>query len=409
MPLETVDVPAVLRGRRIAVLVGGGIAAYKVADVVSQLTQARCTVRVAMTAAAQRFVGATTFHGVSGRAVLTDLWAADGHPEPHVELGDWAQALLVAPATADLLAKLAHGLADDIVTATVLAARAPLVVAPAMNDAMWANPAVAGNVATLRERGAVVVEPESGHLASGHVGAGRLAGPASLVGALAGVLQAGHDLAGRRVIVSAGGTREAIDPVRFIGNHSSGKMGFALAEAAAARGAEVVLVSTAQHPEHPGVRLRPVETAADMLAALRAEQPGAHLLVMAAAVADFRPAGRQSHKIRREDQLEGLQLQLEKIDDLVAELAREPGAEGTYRVGFAAESEDLEARAQEKLRRKGLDAIVANDITREDIGFGSADNEAVMFFRDGRRVELPRTPKREMADRILDLVRGQLK
>jgi phosphopantothenoylcysteine decarboxylase/phosphopantothenate--cysteine ligase len=396
-----------VRGKRVAVLVAGGIAAYKVADMVSQLVQAGCLVRVAMTPAAQRFVGPTTFHGVSGQPVLTELWSGTGEPEPHVELGDWAQVVLLAPATADVLAKIAHGLADDAVTATVLAARAPLVVAPAMNDAMWANPAVAQNVDTIRRRGVLVLEPESGHLASGHVGAGRLAGAAAVFAGLDAALRAGHDLAGKRVVVSAGGTREPIDSVRFISNYSSGKMGFAVAQAAADRGAEVVLVTTTQHLTHAGIRTRSVETAAEMLAALREELPGAHLLVMAAAIADFRPGHPVAGKIRREER-DSLHLELEKVEDLVASLAREPGAEGTYRVGFAAEGEDMEASAQQKLERKGLDAIVANDISRTDIGFGSDHNEAVVFFRDGSRADIPRMPKREFADRMLDLVTGRL-
>ena len=406
-PLERADVPAALRGRRIAVLVSGGIAAYKVADLVSQLTQAGCEVRVGMTGSATRFVGPATFHGVSGHAVQVEPWSTGGHPEPHVELGDWAQLILLAPATANVLARLAHGHADDLVTATLLAARCPVVVAPAMNDAMWAKPAVADNVAILRSRGYLVVEPEAGHLASGHVGAGRLAGTGALLAALEEAARRRYDLAGRRVVVSAGGTREPIDPVRFVSNYSSGKMGFAVAVAAAERGAGVTLVTTAQHVGHPGVRLVPVETAADMLDALRRELRGADLLVMAAAVADFRPAETAAEKIRREDRAE-LVLRLEKNVDLLAELAREPGAEGVFRLGFAAEGADLERKALEKLRRKGLDAILANDVGRKDIAFGSEHNAGLLLFRDGARVEIERVTKREMADRILDAVAARL-
>jgi phosphopantothenoylcysteine decarboxylase/phosphopantothenate--cysteine ligase len=406
-PLEPAEVPAALRGRRIAVLVSGGVAAYKVADLVSRLVQAECQVRVAMTASAARFVGPPTFQGVSGRPVELDLWSGSGHPEPHVELGDWAQLILVAPATANLLAKVAHGHADDLVTATVLAARCPVVVAPAMNDAMWAKPSVRANVASLLAEGVLVVQPEAGHLASGHVGAGRLAGSAAILETVAQALQTRHDLAARRVVVSAGGTREPIDPVRFLSNYSSGRMGFAVATAAAERGAEVALVTTAHHPSHPGVRQVPVETAAEMLAALRTELPGADLLVMAAAVADFRPAERATEKIRREDRTE-LVLRLEKNLDLLAELAREPGAEGVFRLGFAAESTDLEGKAAEKIQRKGLDAILANDVSRRDIAFGSDHNAGVLLFRDGTRIEIERVTKREMADRILDAVAPRL-
>jgi phosphopantothenoylcysteine decarboxylase/phosphopantothenate--cysteine ligase len=239
------------------------------------------------------------------------------------------------------------------------------------------------------------------------VGAGRLAGSAAILETMAQALQARHDLAGRRVLVSAGGTREPIDPVRFLSNYSSGKMGFAVASAAAERGAEVALVSTADHPSHQGVRQVSVETAAEMLAALRAELPGADLLVMAAAVADFRPAEQATEKIRREDRTE-LVLRLEKNLDLLAELAREPGAEGVFRLGFAAESTDLESKAAEKIQRKGLDAILANDVSRPDIAFGSEHNAGLLLFRDGTRIEIERITKREMADRILDAVAPRL-
>lgn len=407
-PLDPAEVPEALRGRRLAVLVSGGIAAYKVADVVSRLAQAGCQVRVAMTPAATRFVGPTTFHGLSGRPVQTDLFAPAGAPEPHVELGDWAEAALVAPATADLLARLAHGHADDLVTATVLAARCPVVVAPAMNDAMWAKSAVAANVALLRERGFTVVEPEAGRLASGHVGAGRLAGAGALLEALGAAAGGRRDLAGRRVVVSAGGTREPIDPVRFISNYSSGKMGLAVAEAAADRGALVTLVTTVAPPRRPGIDVRPVETAAEMSAALREALPGAHLLVMAAAVADYRPVARADHKIKREGRPE-LVLQLERNEDVLASLARVPGAEGVFRVGFAAEDADLLDRAAEKLERKGLDAIFANDISRADIGFAVDHNAGILLMRDGTRLDIERASKRDVADRLLDAVVPRLK
>jgi phosphopantothenoylcysteine decarboxylase / phosphopantothenate---cysteine ligase len=407
-PLDPAEVPGVLRGVRVALLVSGGIAAYKVADIVPRLVQAGCPVRVAMTAAAMRFVGPATFHGLSGRPVQSDLFAPDGPAEPHVELGDWAQVALVAPATADVLARLAGGHADDLVSATVLAARCPVVVAPAMNDAMWAKEAVAANMSTLRQRGVAVVEPEFGSLASGHVGTGRLASTGALLDAMASAVGTRRDLAGRRVVVSAGGTREPIDPVRFISNYSSGKMGFAVAEAAADRGAEVTLVTTVDHPARPGITVRAVETAEEMRQALRAALPGAHLLVMAAAVADFRPARREGHKIRREERRE-LVLELERNEDIVGELGREPGAERVFRVGFAAEDAELLDKAAEKLERKGLDAVFANDISRSDIGFAVDHNAGILLMRDGTRLDFERATKREVADRLLDAVVPRLK
>lgn len=407
-PLDPAAVPNSIRGLRIALLVSGGIAAYKTADIASQLVQAGCPVKVAMTASATRFVGAATFHGLTGNPVQTDIFAGSGPSEPHVALGDWAQLALAAPATANLIAKLAHGQSDDLVTATLAAARCPVVVAPAMNDAMWAKPAVQENIEILRRRGLAIVEPESGHLASGHSGAGRLAGAAAIFEALAAAAASRYDLAGRRVVVSAGGTREPIDPVRYISNYSSGKMGFALAAAAAERGARVTLISTARHPEHVGVQVKPVETAQEMLSALRQEVDGADLLMMTAAVADFRPAKVRGEKIRRDETAE-LGLELERNVDILAELAHDPRAEGVFRLGFAAEGADLERKAQEKLDRKALDAIVANDIMRQDIGFGSEFNEGVLVFRDGERTVLARTGKREMADSILDLVRPRLR
>src|ERR1700675_3532863 len=284
MPLDVSPIPKELRGMRIALLVAGGIAAYKLVDLASALTQAGAKVRVAMTHSATRFVGAPSFQGVTGNAVLTGLWAADGAPEPHVFLGDWAQLVLVAPATANVIAKIAHGQSNEVATATVLAARCPVVVAPAMNDAMWSKPAVEENVASLRHRGVTVVEPETGRLASGHTGTGRLAQPSKLLKAMADTVRSRYDLAGRRVIVTAGGTRERIDVVRFISNYSTGKMGFAIAAAAADRGAQVTLVTTANHPAHHGVRVREVVTADEMLEELRSEMKGADLLMMAAAV-----------------------------------------------------------------------------------------------------------------------------
>ena len=408
MPLDQTPVPLELRGLRVAMLIAGGVAAYKLVDLASALTQAGCDVRVAMTASATRFVGPPSFRGVTGNAVATSLWSAGGDPEPHVALGDWAQVILLAPATANVIARVSSGMTNDIVTATLVAARCPIVVAPAMNDAMWSKPAVQENLAVLRQRGMLVVQPSTGHLASGHSGEGRLADSAAILQAMSNAVRARYDLGGRSVVVSAGGTREPIDPVRFIGNYSSGKMGFAIADAAADRGAQVTLVTTVAHPEHRGVSERRVETADEMLMELRQALAGADLLVMAAAVADFRPASRTDHKIRREE-TPHLALDLEPVPDLLAALTQERAAERVFMVGFAAESADLDARAVEKARRKGVQAIVANDVSRSDIGFGSDYNAGVIFFSDGSRHELDRMTKREMADRILDLILPRLK
>jgi phosphopantothenoylcysteine decarboxylase/phosphopantothenate--cysteine ligase len=408
VPLDPAPVPAELRGLRIALLVSGGIAAYKVVDLASALTQAGCEVRVAMTASATRFVGPPSFQGVTGKPVLTGLFATDGAPEPHVFLGDWAQLILLAPATANVIGRVAAGRSDDIVTATLLAARCPVVVAPAMNDAMWSKPAVQENIAALRHGGVTIVEPESGHLASGHVGSGRLAGSSHILEAMARAVQSRYDMAGRRVVVTAGGTREPIDPVRFISNYSSGKMGFSIASAAADRGAKVTLVTTASHPTHHGIEFLRVDTAAEMAAELRSQLKGADLLLMAAAVGDFRPAKIATKKIRRED-TPRFALDLEPIPDVVASLARDKELSGLFCVGFAAEDSELDAKAVEKMKRKGLQAIVANDISRRDIGFGSEYNAGVLFFADGSRHDLEKMTKREMADRILDLVLPRLK
>ena len=403
MPLDPTPVPDELRGLRIALLVSGGIAAYKVVDLASALTQAGCEVRAAMTPSAMRFVGPPTFQGVTGNTALTGMWSADSSPEPHVFLGDWAQLILVAPATANVIGRIASGRSDDIVTATLLAARCPVVVAPAMNDAMWAKPAVQENVSILRHRGMTVVEPETGHLASGHQGAGRLASSSAVLNAMVHAVRSRYDFAGRRVVVTAGGTREPIDPVRFISNYSSGKMGFALAAAAADRGAKVTLVTTANHPEHHAVEVQRVDTAEEMLAEMRSHLVGADLLFMAAAVGDFRPAKKADHKIRREE-TPTLTLDLEPIPDLVASLAADQAMAKVFRVGFAAEDSKLDAKAIEKMKRKGLHAIIANDISRRDIGFGSEYNAGLLLFADGARHELEKATKREMADKILDLV-----
>lgn len=408
MPLDPTPIPDELRGLRIGLLVSGGIAAYKVVDLASALTQAQCEVRVAMTSSAMRFVGPPSFLGVTGNPVATGMWGAAGSPEPHVFLGDWAQLILVAPATANVIGRIASGRSDDIVTATLLAARCPVVIAPAMNDAMWVKPAVQDNVSALRRRGFTLVEPEAGRLASGHEGVGRLAATPAILEAMVRAVRSRYDYAGRHVVVTAGGTREPIDPVRYIGNNSSGKMGFALAEAAADRGASVTLITTANHPEHHGIEVRHVDTASDMLAELRSQLRDGDLLFMAAAIADFRPTKTVEKKIRREE-TPHLTLDLEPIPDLIASLAGDESIAGVFRVAFAAEDSDLDEKAVAKLKRKGVQAIVANDISRKDIGFGSDYNAGVLLFADGSRHELAKSTKRDMSDRILDLVLPRLK
>src|SRR5438477_267453 len=408
MPLDPTPVPEELRGLRIALLISGGIAAYKVVDLASALTQAGSQVRVAMTPAAMRFVGPPTFQGVTGNPVLTGLWSADGSPEPHVFLGDWAQVILVAPATANVIGRIASGRSDDIVTATLLAARSLVVVAPAMNDSMWSKPAVQANIKALRQSGLKVVEPESGHLASGHVGTGRLAGAARIFEVMAAAVRDSYDMPGVRIVVTAGGTREPIDPVRFISNYSSGKMGFALAAAAADRGANVILITSANHPEHHGINMQRVDTSSELLAEMRSQLGGADLLLMAAAVGDFRPAKTAARKIRREE-TPSLTLELEPIPDLIASLAADESLAGVFRIAFAAEDSDLDTKGMEKMKRKGVQAIVANDISRRDVGFGSDYNAGVLLFADGSRFELEKATKREMSDRILDLVLPRLK
>ena len=407
MPLDQTPVPDELRGLRIAMLVSGGVAAYKIVDLASALTQAGCSVRVAMTPSATRFVGPPSFQGVTGNPVATSLWGGEGSAEPHVFLGDWAQLVLVAPATANVMGRIAGGRSDDIVTATLLAARGPVVVAPAMNDAMWVKPAVQENVSSLRHRGFVIVEPETGHLASGHQGAGRLASAPAILNAMVHAVRTRYDYAGRHVVVTAGGTREPIDPVRFISNYSSGKMGFALAAAAADRGAKVTLITTANHPDHHGIELQRVDTSAEMLAEMRSHLRDADLLLMAAAVGDFRPAKIARHKIRREE-TPSLTLDLEPIPDLIASLAKDESLAKVFRVAFAAEDSDLNTKGLEKLKRKGVQAIVANDIARRDIGFGSDYNAGLLLFEDGSRYELEKATKREMSDKILDLVMPRL-
>ena len=384
-----------LKGKTIVLGVTGSIAAYKAVDLASKLVQARAAVDVLMTPAACEFVTRLTFRGITQRDVVVDMFEA---AEEHIEIARRADAVVVAPATATTIARLAHGLAEDMVSLTVLATQAPVLVCPAMDSQMYENAATQANLETLRARGITIVGPEMGHLASGHRGPGRLAEPPAILGAIRAVLGRAGDLAGRKVVVTAGGTREPIDPVRYVGNYSSGKMGFALAEAARDRGAEVVLVSAPTELLTPyGVRLIPVRRAVEMRDAVVAECRAAQVLVMAAAVADFAPTGPAEQKIKR--RTETLRVGLIRTPDILAE------AKGKcLRVGFAAESQDLVANARQKLQDKGLDLIVANDITDPQSGFGSDTNRVVILDRKGGEESLPVMSKYEVGRRVFDRV-----
>ena len=392
-------------GRRVLLAVSGGIAAYKVPELVRGLRRAGHSVRCALTRGAHHFVAPLALQTVSGEAVRSELFdpAQEGEID-HIALADWAEAVVVAPATANLLARMAGGHASDLVSTLLLATRAPVLVAPAMNVNMWRHPATQANVATLRGRGVRFVGPASGELACGWEGEGRMAEPAEIQGALE--LALGRPtLAGERVVVSAGGTRERIDSVRALVNRSSGKMGFAIAAEAARRGAEVVLVAAPSSlATPPNVRRVDVESALEMRAAVLAELEASSVVVMAAAVADFRPAEAAARKIKKEDLGEGAGLRLELVPnpDILQEISADRGARVV--VGFAAESHDVVEAARRKLRRKGCDLIVANDVSRADAGFES-DRNAVWFVWPGGDVEeLPLLPKEEVARRLLDQV-----
>jgi phosphopantothenoylcysteine decarboxylase/phosphopantothenate--cysteine ligase len=390
--------------------VTGGIAAYKAAEIVRALQGKALEVQVVMTEGAARFVQPLTFAALSGRRVITGLWSEQASDEAdgataameHIELAQATDALLVAPATADTLARFAQGRADDFLSSLYLATLAPVILAPAMNVRMWEHPATQANVALLAQRGATIVAPESGELACGMQGAGRLAEISVIVQAVLGALHRQADLEGETVLITAGGTREALDPVRFLGNRSSGKMGYALAEAARARGSRVILVSapTALRPP-AGCELVSVTTAEQMRAAALGRLSEATIVIKAAAVADYRPRIVADQKLRRSGPLT---IEFEPTEDILSEITarRTPG---TLVIGFAAETEDVVASGRAKLLRKGADAIVLNDVSREGIGFDSDDN-AVTFLTPTTAIELPVMPKRTLADRILDEVLG---
>jgi phosphopantothenoylcysteine decarboxylase/phosphopantothenate--cysteine ligase len=395
---------------KIALGVTGGVAAYKAAEVVRRLQQEKLDVQVVMTRSAQEFITPLTFAALTGKKVITEMFGADDASPANVEsaiehiaVAQRIDLLLVAPATADILGHFAHGIARDFLGTLYLATKAPVVVAPAMNLNMWEHPATQENLAMLRARGVHVVDPDEGYLACGMTGAGRLAATEAIVQKVRSVLRLRHDLEGQTVLVTAGPTCEDLDPVRFLTNRSSGKMGYALAEAAIRRGARVVLVSGPTDLAIPeGADWVPVRATEEMRNAVRERAAEANVVIMAAAVSDYRPAAVHSQKLKRGD--ERLTLELEPTPDILAELGRAPSQKGRILVGFAAETNDIAENARAKLARKSVDMIVANDITQEGAGFDTDTNIVTLFFRDGREVPLPKMTKFEVANRILDHV-----
>jgi phosphopantothenoylcysteine decarboxylase/phosphopantothenate--cysteine ligase len=415
-----------LLNRHIVIGICGGIASYKAVELVSQLQQAGALVDVIMTEHAEDFVRPLTFSALSHRPVFSDLWEASGRAaELHIGLAETAELLAVIPATANTLAKLAGGMADNMLTAVALATSAPLLLAPAMYRDMYTHPATQANLTLLHERGAFIVGPEVGRLASGAIGPGRLPDTDVLLGAIRKVLGRNGDLAGRRVLVTAGGTHEPIDPVRYIGNRSSGKMGYALAAEARDRGAHVILVSGPVALQAPyGVEVQRVETAIQMRDAVHAFLSDIDVLIMSAAVADFRPASPAPHKIKKDAYEEGGQSQIADESDFSVRLVKNPdilgelaGAKGQdilgdsgqpkrrlIRVGFAAETNDIVTYARSKLVKKRLDLLVANDVSRSDSGFGVDTNKVLIFSAHGVMEDLPVMPKTGVAAAICDRV-----
>lgn len=388
--------------------VSGGIAAYKACELLRLFTESGHEVRVVPTRDALRFVGEPTWAALSGRPVATEVWD-DVHEVPHVRIGQGADLVVVAPATADVLAKAAHGLAGDLLTNTLLTARCPVVFAPAMHTEMWQHAATQANVATLRERGSIVLDPAVGRLTGSDTGPGRLPDPAEIFQVCLRVLSGRpRDLAGRKVVVSAGGTREAIDPVRYIGNRSSGLQGYALARTAAARGAEVTLVAAnVALPDPAGATVVRVESTAELREAVLAAAGAADVVVMAAAVADFRPATRSDSKIKKSDGGEPEPIRLATNPDILAELGERRTTPSQVIVGFAAETDDVLANGRAKLARKGCDLLVVNQVG-PGLAFGTPDNAATVLVAGGEPVEVPRGPKEDVADAVWDLVAARL-
>ncbi|MFI9101375.1 bifunctional phosphopantothenoylcysteine decarboxylase/phosphopantothenate--cysteine ligase CoaBC [Streptomyces fildesensis] len=392
--------------------VSGGIAAYKACELLRRLTESGHGVRVVPTDSALHFVGEATWSALSGNPVSTLVWD-DVREVPHVRIGQHADLVVVAPATADLLAKAAHGLADDLLTNTLLTARCPVVFAPAMHTEMWEHPATQENVATLRRRGAIVIEPAVGRLTGVDTGKGRLPDPAEIFEVCRRVLARGPqglatDLAGRHVVISAGGTREPLDPVRYLGNRSSGKQGYALARTAVARGARVTLVAANTDLADPaGADVLRVGTAVQLREAVLKAAADADVVVMAAAVADFRPAHYAAGKIKKKDDQEQPPLELVRNPDVLAELATQRSHPGQLIVGFAAETDDVLANGRAKLLRKGCDLLVVNEVG-DHKAFGSEENEAVVLGADGSETPVPYGPKEALADQVWDLAIARL-
>ena len=393
---------------KIAVGVTGGVAAYKAAELVRRLQQEKLDVQVVMTRAAQEFIAPLTFAAITGKKVISEMFGAEESGPANVEsaiehiaVAQRIDLLLVAPATADILGKFAHGIADDFLCTLYLATKAPVVVAPAMNVNMWEHAATQANLAVLRGRGVHIVDPDEGYLACGMTGAGRLAATETIAQKVFEVLGLRRDFAGKTILVTAGPTREALDPVRFLTNRSSGKMGYAVAEAGIRRGAKVILVSGPTDLRVPeGVDWVPVNTAEEMRNAVRGRAREANIVVMAAAVADYRPAQMQRAKLKRGD--EALTLQLEPTPDILGELGGQK--DSRILIGFAAETERLVENARAKLARKGADMMVANDVTQEGAGFDGETNIVTLVLRDGREIALPKMSKVDVANRVLDQV-----
>lgn len=391
-----------INGKRIILGVSGSIASYKAADLASKLSQAGAQVTVILTQAATQFITPLTFQSVTGQRAYTDadLWGNEAHVL-HVGLAHQADLLVIAPATANTLSKLAQGAAADLLSVTALAATCPLVLAPAMDGGMFTHPATQANLQILAERGAIVIGPEEGHLASGLVAKGRMTEPLTLLGRIRHLLAQAGPLRGKKVVVSAGGTREAVDPVRYLTNHSSGKQGFAIAQAALDAGADVTLITTAALPTPSGARRIDVESAQEMLTAVLQECQTADALVMAAAVADFRPAQVASQKIKKQGRIPTLELTANP--DILAEVAQQRRHNNYPRVvvGFAAETQNLLENAQSKLERKALDLIVANDVSASDAGFAVDTNRVTLLYANGSQESLPLQSKTAVAERVI--------
>ncbi len=391
-----------LDGRRIVLGVSGGISAYKAIEVCRRLVDAGAHVVPIMTESAERFVGKVTFSALASEPVHTSMWDDWGGPIPHTKLGQQADLILVCPATARVIGSFRAGISDDLLTNSLIATRAPVVICPAMHTEMWENPAIVDNIATLRARGIHIVEPESGRLAGGDIGAGRLATPEVIVAAVRSALDENPlDMSGVKVVVTAGGTREALDPVRFIGNRSTGKQGYAFAQVAAESGADVQLISTVGLPTPSGVGLSTVTTADEMHQATLKAATAADIVIMTAAVADFRPVAPSDTKIKKGDGVP--RIELERTIDILADLgSRKPP--GQQLVGFAAETNDLIANAERKLNAKGADFIIANDVSAPDTGFGHDTNAVTILARGGVRDSLALASKHDIARAVLTTV-----